>query len=252
MGDSGARRNALYTVAGVDYPEQGRLAGVRMVGGIYVNSHRVELVAESKEQAPFVVGEKVVVTNTGEGYPHYRAMAEELKLTKWNYGSRTVEGKVYTVVSAARHPYGYGVVYAVQDDEGAQYLIGVEGLTKYVKPVAEFQIGDRVRVVATGVWSRDVAVVHGTKARNTFIDDMEQYVGQVFTIKGFGSGGYRLEGSSWSWMPQWLEAVPLTTEEKLFAAKAEIAVLKGELDIATREVVGLLEQLERVRQAAAA
>lgn len=268
-GDPHSIKNELYKVVFASMDTLGISPHVRMVrlgepnpAIVHVLATRVELVAYDESETPFHVGDKVVVKDSGQAYGRFKYAAKAMSLDNWSEGSYVTDGETYTVVTACKHPFS-GPVYAVENEHGRQYLIGVSGLEAYVEPpqpvILVFNIGDRVRVLPTKGHDRQQCNVHGFAASNTFVDSMERYIGSTFIVEDFGSSGYWLKGIGWGWMPQWLEAAPLTIEEELEQTKdkvvsleAEIARLSDSLDITTKELTASLKQVEAVRQALAA
>lgn len=240
MGHSGSVQHKLYVVSRVEqYKQQDDLLYLNDGSNtISICADRVELVSEGA--LPFTTGDQVITaTNCWEGcYSGYSVAAETMGLTSWaRHGLK--DHQTYTVWSAMKHEYNGDVVVAVEDSTGKQYMISHKALEKYVEPepVPEypvFKVGDRVRVKASEHGSVQATLPGCGVGSNSFHKDMDRFVGQVFKVGGITRDGYRMQGTIFGWMPQWLE---LYTATPLEEAQEEIERLKNVLDKKDKELL---------------
>lgn len=85
------------------------------------------------------VGSMVIVTDSGNGYTSYKAMAAFMGRKRWAvrdgaYGGSPTNGKTYRVVAKAIHETtSYGEVLGLEDEAGQQVMIGIRGV-RLVEP----------------------------------------------------------------------------------------------------------------------
>lgn len=238
VGARGTRKNALYVVDRID----GDMVGIGLGRCNEVFDTRLALVSEGV--LPFTTGDKVVVTNSGALYNSYTVAAEAMGLTNWiKWGhdddAYPLKGEVVTVLSAFKYENYDRVVYAVERENGTQHIIGERGVALYVEvpeyPV--FKVGDKVRVKISGYGSvRAQLPGQSEEGSNSFHKDMDQYVGEVFKVFKITRDGYRMQGTFYGWMPQWLE---LYTATPLEEAQAEVKRLQSVVDKQAEEVLEL-------------
>lgn len=88
----------------------------------------------------FPLGAVVEVTDSGQGYSTYQAMAEFMGLTAWgathSQSRYPKDGATYHVIAKAMHESPeYGEVLGLQAEDGTQCIIGTRGVKLIAAPV---------------------------------------------------------------------------------------------------------------------
>lgn len=198
---------------------------------VIMDSKGFEVIGEIGE---FAIGSKVKVISEGRTYDTYRAMAVAMGVTdKWKNHNMHPNETVGVVVAAMQHEVSFqGIIYAVEA-EGKIALIGERGLEQYVEPKlaprgSTFPVGTKVRVKLDIIKGRaDSKIEAGVS--DCCVEAMLQYAGREGVIESSGRGGYQLDITHWSWLPDWLELVPeLTPEQRIEELEAQLEILRAE------------------------
>lgn len=121
------------------------------------------------------VGSVVKVTDSGQGYSTYAAMAEYMGLDNWGDSHRPsrypIQDDFYHVVAKAVHESEhYGEVLGLQREDGHQCIIGIKGVTLVSAPVVSLsaQVAEIEQKLADVTKERDELKAQIAAVRNLF------------------------------------------------------------------------------------
>jgi hypothetical protein len=115
-------------------------------------------------------------------------------------------------------------------------------------PLPEFKVGDRV-VIQGGFKDGSSQLANHSvvgQMRNGWADAMGSRAGTVATVVGITTGGYRLEGIVWGWMPHWLEAYIPSAEQQLEEMEEELNIIKAEYATTKAQLFAANQKLAQI------
>ena len=77
----------------------------------------------------YQIGDIIEIVNDDFLYYNYHVMAIKMKLPNWTRGYYPCIGDLGTVIARDIHPHYKSNVYAIQTDDGTQYLMGEIGIS---------------------------------------------------------------------------------------------------------------------------